>query len=88
MIIAIIVTSMKIIANSITKTIEDGILLVYLTDILKNYLMTFFVFIDLAYVGINIASLSVGNDNAGIAVALFILSLVKLFSLYDNMRVF
>lgn len=88
MIIAIIVTSIKIIANSVTINIEDGIQLIYLTDILKNYLMSLYVFIDFAYVSINIASLSVGNNNTGIAVALFLISMFKLFTLIQNLRVF
>ena len=88
MIIAIIVTSFKVIACSITKTIEDGIELNYLIDISKNYYQSFFVWIDIAYIGINVASLVNGNNNAGLAVASFIISLLKIFSLYENLRMF
>jgi hypothetical protein len=55
MITAIVVTSLKIIINSITITISDGILLEYLTDILINYMKSRLIFIDLGYVAINIA---------------------------------
>lgn len=45
-------------------------------------------FIDLAYVGINIALLILKNDSEGLSIALFIVSLLKLFTLYDNLRTF
>ncbi len=73
MILAIIVTGLKILISSITKTIED-----------KNRT----VLIDMTYVAINIALLAVQNDSSPLSVALFIISLIKLFSLYENLRTF
>ena len=61
MIAAIVVNSFKIIAKSIKITIEDGILLEYLSDILMNYMKSRLIFIDIGYVSINIALLAVNN---------------------------
>ncbi len=88
MILAIIITGLKILISSITKTIEDGILLEYLFDIWLSFLKNRTVLIDMAYVAINIALLAVQNDSSPLSVALFIISLVKLFSLYENLRTF
>ena len=45
-----------------TITIEDGIKLIYLTDIIKNYVLTLIVFIDFAYVGIMVSSIVQNNQ--------------------------
>lgn len=88
MIAAIVVTSIKIIVNSITITIEDGILLEYLTDILVHYMKSRLIFIDIGYVAINIALLAVNNESQPLSIVLFVISIVKLFSLYENLRMF
>lgn len=46
------------------------------------------IFIDLGYVGINIALLAVNNESQPLSITLFVISLVKLFSLYENLRMF
>jgi hypothetical protein len=63
MIIAIVITFMRTLAKACLKTVDDGVSLVYLTDILIKYWSDFFVYIDLAYIAINIASLATSNDS-------------------------
>lgn len=88
MITAIVVTSIKILVNCAMVRIEDGILLEYITDIWFSFFGNRTVFIDTAYVAINIALLILHNDSSALSVALFIISIVKLFSLYENLRTF
>jgi hypothetical protein len=63
-IISVVITSVKILTNTMAITIEDGIKLVYLTDIIKHYVLTLIVFIDFAYVGIIVASIVQGNQKS------------------------
>lgn len=86
-IIAMVVTSLKILVRSISITIEDGILLVYLTDILKNYIFTFVVLIDIAHLLTIVISFSLQNNSSNAGAALFVVSLIKVLTLYGNLRV-
>ena len=88
MIAAIVITSIKILVNCTMVRIEDGILMEYITDIWLSFLKNRTVFIDMAYVAINIAVLALNNDSSGLSVALFIISIIKLFTLYENLRTF
>jgi hypothetical protein len=63
MIIAIVITFLKTLTKACLKTVDDGIPLVYLTDILIKYFSDFTAYIDLAYIAINIASLATSNDS-------------------------
>jgi hypothetical protein len=87
MILAMVITTLKISVSSIAVTIEDGILLVYLTDILKNYLFTFSIFIDFAHLANIIVSLTLLNNSDFVGVLLFFISLIKLFTLYENLSI-
>ena len=46
------------------------------------------IFIDIGYVAINIALLAVDNDSQPLSIILFVISIIKLFSLYENLRTF
>lgn len=45
----------KIIITSTSQKVKEGILLVYITDIIQDYAKSFILFVDLIYLGIMIA---------------------------------
>ena len=87
LLIAIIATVLKMIASSVGKTIKDGIFLIYITDIMTSYFLSLFVFVDIAMVILLLATLGTSNDYSGLGLAIFIVSMIKLVTLYENLRV-
>lgn len=61
---SVVITSVKIFTNTMAITIEDGIKLIYLTDIIKHYVLTLIVFIDFTYVGIMVTSIVQNNKKS------------------------
>ena len=86
MIITLIVTCVKIVVASLGKHIKDGVLIVYVTDIVIEYFKSMVVFVDIMMGLILIVSLATNNDHEALGIALYITALIKLFTMYENLK--